>query len=386
MDGPVELVGFCRTRVVFAAVAYDQGDTLTVVQMQCGWSYNFLIDILLEQGLNAWYFPALRQDCSDFTMVVSFRWALFAAINISTTLQLISAISLGQTLRRHGSLSLLHEVLVNLDLLPGYEEAYNVTFLAMNDEAMIYLADWGLNLTRIDPNIARVILDYHIVEGVHLSEELLRQDLEHQIAHSILRPPVFTNVSDGPAVKLISRRPHDTKKSATLIAQSGLQSISNIVDVDLRYDSGVLHVIDRNLVLPHNISETTNLVNKLHEFWRLINKSQSRELLEELRDTTIFLPNDAAVQEVLPALDSLTPEELAAVIANHVVPTNVLYHTQFPSRAQEYSTLGGKKISVTRKSVDNVLVNKAKILEEDILIYGGVAHVIDKVLFPEQGR
>lgn len=318
-------------------------------------------------------------------MLLSLRLALFAALNISTTTQLISAASLGQVLRRHGSLSLLHQVLVELDLLPGYEEAYNVTFLAMNDEAIIYLADWGLNLTQIDPNIARVILDYHVVEGVHLSEELLRQNHEHQIAHSILRPPVFTNVSDGPAVKLMPRGPHDANKPAFLMAQSGLQSVSNIVDVDLHYDSGVVHVIDRNLVLPHNISETTNLVNKLHEFWRLINKSQSRELLEELRDTTIFLPNDAAVQEVLPALDSLTPEQLTAVIANHVVPNHVLYRTQFSSRAQEYSTLSGKTISITRNSADNVLVNKANILEEDILIYGGVGHVIDKVLFSEQG-
>lgn len=321
----------------------------------------------------------------DFTMVMSLLWALFAAINISNTLQLTSATSLGQTLRRHGSLSLLHEVLVKLDLLSRYEEAYNVTFLAMNDEAIIYLADWGLNLTRIDPNIARVILNYHIVEGVHLSEELVRQNHEHQIAHSILRPPLFTNVSDGPAVKLMSRRPHNANKPATLIAQSGLQSISDIVDIDLRYDSGVVHVIDRNLVLPHNISETTNLVNELHEFWRLINKSQSREQLEELCDTTIFLPNDAAVQEALPALDSLTPEELAVVITNHVVPNHVLYHTQFTSHAQQYSTLSGKTISVTRKSADDVLVNKAHILEEDILIYGGVAHVIDKVLLSEKG-
>lgn len=327
----------------------------------------------------------LQQDCFDFTMLVSLRWALFAAINISTTLQLTSATSLGQTLRRHGSLSLLYEVLIELDLLPGYEEAYNVTFLAMNDEAMIYLADWGLNLTRIDPSIARAILDYHIVEGIHLSEELLRQNREHKIAHSILRPLVFTNVSDGPAVKFMLRRPHDANKPATLIAQSGLQSISNIVDTDLRYDSGVVHVIDRNLVLPHNISETTNLVNELHEFWRLIKKSQSEEILEELRDTTVFLPNDAAVQEALPALDSLTTEKLAAVIANHVVPNCVLYHTQFTPRTQKYSTLSGKTISVTRKSADNGLVNKAHILEEDILIYGGVAHVIDKVLFYEQG-
>lgn len=318
-------------------------------------------------------------------MVLSLRWALIVAINISTTLQLTSTTSLGQILRRHGSLSLLHEVLVKLDLLPGYEEAHNVTFLAMNDEAIMYLADWGVNLTQIDPNIARVILDYHIVEGAHLSEELLRQNHEHQIAHSILRPPVFTNVSDGPAVKLMSRRPHDANKLVTLIAQSGLQSVSNIVDVDFRYDSSVLHVIDRNLVLPHNISETTNIVNKLHEFWRLIDKAQSRELLEELRDTTIFLPTDAAVQEVLPSLDSLTPEQLAAVIANHVVPNYVLYHTQFTSRAQEYSTLSGKTISVTRQSADNALVNGTNILEEDILIYGGVAHVIDEVLFSAQG-
>lgn len=318
-------------------------------------------------------------------MGLSPRWALFAAINISTTLQLTSATSFGHTLRRHGSLSLLNDVLVKLDLLPRYEEAYNATFLAMNDEAIRYLADWGLNLTQIDRNIARVILDYHSIGGVYLSEELLQQDCEYKIAHSIIRPPDFTNVSDGPAVKLMSRRPHGANKPPTLIAQSGLQSISNMVDVDLRCDSGVVHVIDRNLVLPHNISETTNLVNKLHEFWRLIKKSQSRELFEHLRDTTTFLPNDAAVKEVLPTLDSLAPEELAAVIANHVVPDYVLYHTQFTSRAQEYSTLSGKIISVTQKSANNVLVNKARILEDDILIYGGVAHVIDKVLFSEQG-
>lgn len=318
-------------------------------------------------------------------MVIPLRWALFVAINISTSLQLTSATSLGQILRRHGSLSLLHEVLLKLDLLSGYEEASNVTFLAMNDEAIVYLADWGLNLTRIDPTIARVILNYHILEGAHLSEELLRQNREHQIAHSVLRPPVFTNVSDGPAVKLTLLGPDDANKPATLIAQSGLQSVSNIVDVDLRYDSGVVHVIDRNLVLPHNICETTNLVNKLHEFWRLINNSQSRELLEELCDTTIFLPNDAAVRKVLPALESITPEQLAAVVANHVVPNHVLYHTQFTTRVQEYATLSGKTISITRESAEKFLVNKANILEEDVLIYGGVAHVIDKVLFTEQG-
>lgn len=329
--------------------------------------------------------PVPQKDLFDFTMVVSLRWALFAAITILTTLQFASATSLGQKLRRHGSLSLLYEILVKLDILPYYEKAYNVTFLAMNDEAITYLADWGLNLTQIDPNIARVILDYHIVEGVHLSEDIPRQNDEYQIAHSLLRPPVFTNVSDGPAVKLKLRRPHDANKNGDLIAQSGLQSISKIIDVDLRYDSGVVHVIDRNLVLPHNISETTNLVNKLHEFWRLIIKSRSRELLEELPNTTIFLPNDAAVQKVLPVLDSLAPEQLAAIIANHVVPNWVLYHTQFTSSAKEYSTLSGKTISVSRKSADNVTINGANIVEEDILVYGGVAHVIDKVLFSEQG-
>lgn len=318
-------------------------------------------------------------------MVGSLWLALFAAVNISTALRVTSETSLGQTLRRHGSLSLLHEILVKLDLLSGYEEVHHVTFLAMNNEAISYLADWGLNLTQIDPNIARVILDYHIIEGIYPSEELLRQSYEHQITHSILRPPIFTNVSDGPAVKLMSRGPHGTSNRGPLVAQSGLQSISKVVDVDLCYDSGIMHVIDRNLVLPHNISETTHLVNELHYFWRLINKSQSRELLEELADVTIFLPNDAAVQKVLPALDTLTPEQLAAVIANHVVPNHVVYTTQFTSRTKQYSTLGGKTISIIRKSADNVLVNQANILEEDILIYGGVAHVIDKVLFPEQG-
>lgn len=322
----------------------------------------------------------------SLSMAKSLRLALFAATH--ALLELASAISFEQALINQGSLSLLHRTLVDTNLLPVFEAADNVTFLAMTDEAIVYLADWGLNLTLIEPLIARSILSYHLLEGVQATANFPRSHAwrKHHLAHSVLRPPFFTNVSDGPVVKLSRSMQNSNHDATEFMVQSGLQGISNIVESDVHYDSGIIHAIDRNLVLPHNVSETSNLVNNLHMFWQLIRKAQAREMLEKLRDATIFLPHDDAVRRALPMLESLSPRQLSTVVANHVIPNHVLYHTLFTDSNKSYRSLNGQKIALTRGSASELLVNGVRILEEDVLIYGGVAHVIDQVLFPRMGK
>ncbi|KXH60165.1 MFP1 protein [Colletotrichum salicis] len=283
-----------------------------------------------------------------------------------------SAKSLSQALVGHGSLSMLHSLLKDLSLLERFETAERSTFLAMTDDALVGLANWGLNMSTIDPMLARAILEYHFLEGVFTSSDpSLKADV--QLAHSVLRPPVLTNVTDGPVVKLAII-------DGSLCAESGIQKVMHINESDIAHDNGVIHTIDSNLVLPHNISETTNLGN-LHKFWEIIERSKTRESLEAMKDATVFLPDDIAVRQWSSALESLTPEQLATVVANHAVPNRVLYHSAFSAKGNEYMTLSGLKITV-RHSRGNVFVNEAKILKQDVLIFGGVAHILDGVLAP----
>ncbi|KAK1522190.1 MFP1 protein [Colletotrichum costaricense] len=288
-----------------------------------------------------------------------------------------SAKSLSQALISHGSLSMLHDLLKDLDLLERFQTAERSTFLAMTDDALVGLANWGLNMSTIDPALASAILEYHFLEGVFTSSDpSLKTDA--QLAHSVLRPPILTNVTDGPAVKL-------SIIDGSLSAESGIQKVMPINESDITYDNGVLHTIDSNLVLPHNLSETTNLGN-LHKFWDLVERSKTREILEAMKDVTVFLPDDKAVRQWSSALGSLTPEQLATIVANHAIPNRVLYHSAFSAEGNEYKTLSGMKVTVSRDSRGNIFVNEAKILKEDVLIFGGVAHILDGVLVPSGHR
>lgn len=288
-----------------------------------------------------------------------------------------SAKSLSQALISHGSLSMLHDLLKDLDLLERFQTAERSTFLAMTDDALIGLANWGLNMSTIDPALARAILEYHFLEGVFTSSDpSLKTDV--QLAHSVLRPPTLTNVTDGPVVKF-------SIIDGSLSAESGIQKVMQINESDITHDNGVLHTIDSNLVLPHNLSETTNLGN-LHKFWDLVERSNSREILEAMKDATVFLPDDYAVRQWSSALGSLTPEQLATVVANHAIPNRVLYHSAFSAGRNEYKTLSGMKVTVSGDSRGHIFINEAKILKKDVLIFGGVAHILDGVLVPSRHR
>ncbi|KAJ0166270.1 Fasciclin-like arabinogalactan protein [Colletotrichum tanaceti] len=290
------------------------------------------------------------------------------------------AIPLGQALTNHGSLSMLHDLLRHLDLLERFETAKRSTFLAMTDDALLGLADWGLNLSSIDPTLARGILEYHFLEGVYTSSDpSLRTDV--QLVHSVMRPPILTNVTDGPVVKL-------SVVGGSLHVESGIQKVMLINESDMGHDNGVLHTINSNLVLPHNISETADLGSlSLHEFGNIMERSRTREVLEAMKDVTVFLPNDRAVRRWRSLLDSLSVEQLARFVANHAVPNQVLYHSAFSTDGlRDYRTLSGFTVTIRHDARGDVFVNEARILRQDVLVYGGVAHILDDVLISSGHR
>ncbi|WDK10727.1 fasciclin domain-containing protein [Colletotrichum graminicola] len=268
---------------------------------------------------------------------------------------------------------MLHDLLVELDLISMFEEARNSTLLAMNYDAFEYLAKWGMNLSSIDPEFARGIMKYHFLMGSYDSTNALL-GIETQLVHSVLRPPILTNVSDGAVVKLTA-----DDDEGPFRVECGIQKVLPIVEADIYYDSGVLHTIGENLVLPHNLSETTNLGN-LDKFWSLLQKAQMSELLESLQDTTIMLPSNEAVEKCISQLESVTLGDLRATINNHVIPKRVLYHTAFETSGAEVTALSGLKLNLSRDSAGRLFVNQSRVLKQDVLIYGGVSHVLDKTL------
>ncbi|KXH56913.1 hypothetical protein CSAL01_10111 [Colletotrichum salicis] len=182
-----------------------------------------------------------------------------------------AAQSLGDVLSKHGSTPMLHGLLVDLKLMETFETTKNSTLLAMTDDAIIYLAKWGLNLTSIDPDVkgasrrvkestrhrryspgsppvlcrcspgappahlttdmARGILKYHLLEGAYLSSALALH-AETQLARSSLKfSSGLTNISQGAVVKLTA----SYDGSHSLRVESGNQKIIHTVDTDIHH-------------------------------------------------------------------------------------------------------------------------------------------------------
>ncbi|KAL2874574.1 hypothetical protein SGCOL_010243 [Colletotrichum sp. CLE4] len=289
-----------------------------------------------------------------------------------------AAQSLGDVLSKHGSTSMLHGLLVDLKLMETFETTKNSTLLAMSDDAIIYLAKWGLNLTSMDPDVARGILKYHFLEGAYLSSAPALH-VETQLARSSLKPSSgLTNISQGAVVKLTAS--YDGSYSLRL--ESGDQKIIHTVDTDIHHANGVIHTIDQGLVLPRSLSETSSL-GELDGFWNTVTKSRMGVVLEKLRDVTVFLPSNKAVWKGHSMLESLDIEALETLIKDHVVPNHVLFHTCFPQKPRMVTTLSGKKISISGDSKGRIFVNGKMVMMQNVLISGGVAHVVDELLSPE---
>ncbi|KAF2172655.1 hypothetical protein M409DRAFT_49204 [Zasmidium cellare ATCC 36951] len=289
-----------------------------------------------------------------------------------------AADSLRSVLSSRSSFSDLYNVLHFHDLLKDIDRIQNATYFAPNNDALKYLADFGINLTTADPSIARALLYYGLIDGQHSVESILQDD-DIQLVQSALHPPLFTNVTDGQALKLRTKR---NGEHSTVVLETGLQVLTKLVETDIRFDHGVLHGTSTNMVLPHNISETLNLGN-LHEFLRLVKVTDLVPELESLADVTFLFPHDKAIQKLRPVLDILSPIQLAAFVRNHAIPNHVLYGKVIGSANKTLQTVAGGSATIRRYGKGQAYVNDIPIVREDILIYGGVAHIVDDVLFPD---
>jgi hypothetical protein len=103
--------------------------------------------------------------------------------------------------------------------------------------------------------------------------------------------------------------------------------------------------------------------------------------LSALHDVTIFAPDNSAFQAVGDVLANASATQLISVFGYHVVPNALLYSAAINKGTTTVPSYIGGNLTVQNVN-GSIYVNNAKVINPDILFSGGVIHVIDQVLNP----
>lgn len=159
-------------------------------------------------------------------------------------------------------------------------------------------------------------------------------------------------------------------------------AIEIVTDIfqDVNFTGGVIHVIDRFLVLPENVSSTLTVAS-LSSLRGALNATDLLDAVDTTPDITIFAPSNQAIQDIGSALANLSTEDIANILTYHVVNGTVGYSSGIEN-GTVLTTLNGQNLTITIGDEGRIFVNSARVTIADVLVANGVVHVIDEVLNP----
>jgi uncharacterized surface protein with fasciclin (FAS1) repeats len=138
----------------------------------------------------------------------------------------------------------------------------------------------------------------------------------------------------------------------------------------------VIHVIDRFLNIPGNVSDTLTSAG-LSSLRGALNTTNLLSAVNNLRDVTIFAPSNDAFRNIGSALANISTQDASSVLTYHVVNGTVGYSSGLKN-GTVLRTLNGANLTVTIGDQGRVFVNNARVTIADVLIANGVVHVIDE--------
>ncbi|KAF2872195.1 FAS1 domain-containing protein [Massariosphaeria phaeospora] len=279
--------------------------------------------------------------------------------------------SLNATLAGNAQLSNLTSFLgMNPAIMEALSSANDITILAPTDEAFAALLETpaGMALSA-DPGLLAAALTYHVLNGTFMADQITDTSA---FVPTLLTNETYSNVTGGQVVQAV-------RKEDKVVFFSGLLQNSTVIQADVQFDGGVIHIVDIVLTLPASVLDTTAAAG----LTALRGAVNATNLLEAVNapDITIFAPNNEAFQNIGSALPSST-EDLSKILAYHVISGTVGYSSGLTSGAS-LQTANGANLTITIDDAGTVFVNSARVITADVLIANGVVHVIDNVLNPE---
>jgi uncharacterized surface protein with fasciclin (FAS1) repeats len=259
-------------------------------------------------------------------------------------------------------------LLQQFNLLSTFSNERNITLLAPSNEALARLNTSGIAITS---ELVQALINYHTINGTVTSSDL--NNVTSLFPHTHLTNPAFSNVTGGQVVEAIL-------KNNTAYFFSGLKNNVSVTSANLNFTGGVIHIVDGTLTIPGNLSSTLTNSN-LTALAGAASELNLTSTLSSLHDVTIFAPDNSAFQAVGDALANASVTELISVLGYHVVNNSVLYSSDIPTGETTIPTFIGANLTVQNIN-GSYYVNSAKVINPDILFSGGVIHVIDRVLNP----
>ncbi|KAE9961380.1 hypothetical protein BLS_002262 [Venturia inaequalis] len=271
----------------------------------------------------------------------------------------------------------------------------NITLLAPSNAALATLlnSSAGAGLAS-NPGLLQAVLTYHVLSGTYAASAI---PTSPAFVPSALVDPKYANVSGGQRVEAFRSGDKVTFISGLLANSTVTQAVSSPSaprqstpnpnpktdrenPQNLNFTGGIIHVIDHVLTLPQNVS--TTLVNAgLSSLYGALNATGLLDTVNGLSNVTIFAPANAAFQRIGSALGGASTDTLKAILTYHVhVGQEPLYSTSLVN-GSSLPTVNGGSLTIHTGS-NGVFVNSAKVITPDVLIAGGVVHVIDNVLNP----
>jgi uncharacterized surface protein with fasciclin (FAS1) repeats len=158
---------------------------------------------------------------------------------------------------------------------------------------------------------------------------------------------------------------------------------------DIPAMNGVLHSLADGVLLPPCVTDDiVAILSAREDFAQLVTLASATQMVSALSSLpgasglTILAPSNAALGKldtvVLAGLAASNMDALVDILEYHIIEEN-----WDGSTTGSVTTKLGEVIQVTRDADSGVLmINGAKVLEENILASNGVIHVIDTVLIP----
>lgn len=263
-------------------------------------------------------------------------------------------------------------------------QARDVTILAPNNEAF---ARFGAsqnvttrnNETQLDPGLVAAVVQYHVLNDTLYLSNLTNTTNNNNNTNNgprflatHLNDEQYSNVTGGQRVEC---RPSSSDGDRNVTFVSGLKESARLTDRhSLNYTGGTVHVIDRVLTIPRNVTDTL-IAGNLTAAAGAVQRAGLTDEVDRMRDITVFAPNNEAFAAVASVAQNMTDQQLGNILTYHVIPGQVLYSSNLTNSTVQ--ALNGGNVTVRSDNNGSIFINGAEVNQTDILVKNGVVHVIN---------
>lgn len=255
------------------------------------------------------------------------------------------------------------------EILKILNSATNVTFLAPSNEAFSAFLNDEANKGLFEKEDAlRSFISYHLLDGTLYGSDF---DNAKMFVPTRMDDQAFTNVTGGQVVEA------SALSGDKVSIYSGLRQSSTLTRTNLNFTGGTIHVIDRVLDIPSDLS-TSLVATGLSATQGAMNQAGTdfSTGLNTRKDVTVFAPSNSAFAAIANVATAWDPSTIANILDYHVLDGFVGYSNLLTNNSVARTVNGG---SVTCTLHDGSLfVNAARVIEADVIIANGIMHIIDE--------